>query len=187
MVRPPKRMRASRPFTSGSAGRWARRVISAIGGPVTRPLRARRARRLARWNVDTAKRWRRKRVNLRVLELVSYLGAGLLFLAVGESAYVLMFGAPGFLGDLNRRCDAYSQACSTVFGFLMPLLSVALASAAFLFYRLRYVKKPVTRRAKRCPQDLVQTSSRNIGSIVGRDELCRVIMEDLRNRSEEHT
>ena len=175
-------MRASRPFTSGSAGRWARRVISAIGGPVTRPLRARRARRLARWNVDTAKRWRRKRVNLRVLELVSYLGAALLLLAVGASAYVLMFGAPGFLADLNRRCDAYSQACGTVFGFLTPLLSVALASAAFLFYRLRYVKSPVTRRAKRCPQDLVQTATRNIGSIVGRDELCRVIMEDLRNR-----
>jgi hypothetical protein len=94
----------------------------------------------------------------------------------------MIFGAPGFLRDLNNRCNAYNQACGTVFGFVTPLLSVALASAAFLFYRLRYVKSPVTRKAKRCPQDLVQTASRDIGTIVGRDELCQVIMEDIRDR-----
>ena len=159
-----------------------RRLFSVVAEPVTRPVRARRTRQQARWNVDTAKRWRRKRINVRVLELASYLGAGLLVLTVGASAYVLIAGAPGFLADLNHRCNAYNQACGTVFGFLTPLLSVALASAAFLFYRLRYVKSPVVRKAKRRPQDLVQTATWNIGTIVGRDELCRVIMEDLRSR-----
>jgi hypothetical protein len=162
--------------------RRARRLLSVFEEPVTRPVRARRTRRMARWNIDTAKRWRRKRIKVRVLELVSYLGAALLVVSVGASAYVMIVGPPGFLADLNHRCDSYSQACGTVFGFVTPLLSVALASAAFLFYRLRYVRSPVARRAKRSPQNLVQTATRNIGTIVGRDELCQVIMEDIRSR-----
>jgi hypothetical protein len=176
------RGRAARPVTRGPLGMRARRLLAVIAEPVLRPVRARRTRRLARWNIDTAKRWRRKRMNVRVLEFVSYLGAALLVVAVGESAYVLIFGAPGFLAALNNRCNAESQACGTFFGFVTPLLSVALASAAFLFYRLRFVRAPVMLKAKKCPQDLVQTATRNIGTIVGRDELCRVIMEDIRSR-----
>jgi len=84
-----------------------------------------------------------------VLELLSYLGAVLLVGSVGASAYVMIFGAPAFLAELNDRCNAYSQACATVFGFITPLLSVALASAAFLFYRLRYVRSPVARKARK--------------------------------------
>jgi hypothetical protein len=154
-----------------------RQLLLGLGQPVS----ARRTGRQARWNIDTAKRWRRKRVKLRVLELVSYLGAGLLVVAVGASAYVMIFRATGILADINNRCDAYSQACGTLFGFITPLLSVALASAAFLFYRLRYVRSPVVRKAKKKPQDLVQTATPNIGTIVGRDELCQVIMEDVRS------
>src|SRR6266568_4950456 len=177
-----KRRRAARPVPSSPLALRPGRMLSVIAEPAIRPIRARRTRRLARWNIDTPKKWRRKRTKLRVLELVSYLGALLLVVGVGASAYVMIFGAPGFLAGLNDRCDTYSQACSTVFGFITPLLSVALASAAFLFYRLRYVRRPVVRKAKRRPQDLVQTAAGSIGTIVGRDELCRVIMEDIRSR-----
>jgi hypothetical protein len=153
-----------------------------LAAPVFRPVRARKMRRLTDWNIDNPKRWRRKRIKLRVLEIVSYLGAALLVAGVGASAYVMIVGSPGFLAGINSRCDTYSQACGTVFGFITPILSVALASAAFLFYRLRYVRSPVVRKAKRRPQDLVQTAARNVGTVVGRDELCRVIMEDIRSR-----
>jgi hypothetical protein len=153
-----------------------------LAAPVFRPVRARRTRRLADWNIDNPKRWRRKRIKLRVLEIVSYLGAVLLVAGVGASAYVMIVGSPGFLAGINKRCDIYSQACGTVFGFITPILSLALASAAFLFYRLRYVRSPVARKAKRRPQDLVQTAARNVGTVVGRDELCQVIMEDIRSR-----
>src|SRR6266576_3964520 len=64
-------------------------------------------------------------------------------------------------------------------GFLIPLLSVALASAIFLFYRLRHVTSPVVRKAKTKPHQLVETATPDIGEIVGRDQLCRVIMEDI--------
>jgi hypothetical protein len=158
------------------------RLLALVAAPVLRPIHTRRARRLARWNIDKPKRWRRKRINLRMLEIASYLGAVLLLVTVGVSAYTMIFGAHGFLASLNDRCNAYNQACGTVFGFVTPLLSLALASAVFLFYRLRYVRSPVVRQAKRRPQDLVQTAARSIGTIVGRDELCRVIMEDIRSR-----
>src|SRR5260370_7903429 len=47
---------------------------------------------------------------------------------------------------------------------------------------MRNVRAQVARKAKTRAQDLVQTAAGNIGTIVGRDELCRVIMEDIRSR-----
>src|SRR5258708_27736948 len=132
MARPltPTRRRAARPVPSSPLARWATRLVSVLGGPVICPIRARRTRRLARWNIDTAKRWRRKRINLRVLELVTYLGAVLLLVGVAASAYVMVSGSPGLLAGLNLRCGAYSQACGTFFGCVPPLLSLARASPA---------------------------------------------------------
>jgi len=95
---------------------------------------------------------------------------------------MMSYGGPGVLNGLNNRCGKLALACGTVSGFVIPFLSVALASTVFLFYRLRHVKAPVAKEAKKKPHDLVQTSSRDIGKIVGRDELCNVIMEDIRDR-----
>jgi len=113
-----------------------------------------------------------------VLEVCSYLGAIALGVVVVWSL-IVMLGGPGDLGGLNNRCTQYSAACGAEVGFLIPLLSVALASAIFLFYRLRRVTSPVVRRAKAKPHHLVETATPDIGKIVGRDELCRVIMEDI--------
>lgn len=115
------------------------------------------------------------------MEILSYLGGAALVLVVVWSLVVLVQG-PGILKSLNDRCDRYSAACSAAVGFLIPLLSVALASAVFLFFRLWFVKSPVVKRAKNSPGELVETAPRNIGDIVGRDELCQVIMEDVRHR-----
>ena len=112
------------------------------------------------------------------LEVLSYLGAIALVVVV-VWAFVVMLLGPGILTSLNNRCDRYSAACGAEVGFLIPLLLVALASAIFLFYRLRHVTSPVVSKAKTSPQDLVETAAPDIGEIVGRDELCRVIMEDI--------
>jgi hypothetical protein len=112
------------------------------------------------------------------LEILSYLGAIALVVVVAWS-FVVMLRGPGILTSLNNRCDKYSAACGAEVGFLIPLLLVALASAIFLFYRLRHVTSPVVSKAKTSPQDLVETAAPDIGEIVGRDELCLVIMEDI--------
>ena len=135
-------------------------------------------RQSARGSIDTSKRWRRRRSTVTILEILSYAGAIALVVVV-VWAFVVMLLGPGILTSLNERCDRYSAACGADVGFLIPLLSVALASAIFLFYRLRHVTSPVVRKAKTNPQDLVETATPDIGEIVGRDQLCRVIMEDI--------
>ena len=112
------------------------------------------------------------------LEVLSYLGAIALVVVVVWSLVVMLLG-PGILTSLNKRCDEYSAACGADVGFLIPLLSVAAASAIFLFFRLRRVTSPVVKKAKTKPHHLVETATPDIGEIVGRDELCRVIMEDI--------
>ncbi len=116
-----------------------------------------------------------------MLEALSYLGAILLAVTVGWSVFMMAYGSPGVLTGLNNRCDRLSLACNTLSGFAIPLLSVALASAVFLFYRLRVVKSPITQKARDRPDELVQTAGPTTGTIVGRDELCQVIMEDIRD------
>jgi hypothetical protein len=135
-------------------------------------------RQSARGKIDTSKRWRRRRSTVTILEISSYLGAIVLVVVVAWS-FVVMLSGPGILRGLNERCGKYSAACGADVGFLIPLLSVALASAIFLFYRLRHVTAPVVKKAKTKPHQLVETATPDIGEIVGRDQLCRVIMEDI--------
>jgi hypothetical protein len=156
----------------------ARKLLSRLGKPIIRIRHARTIRRSAKGSIDAARRWRRKRFTVTILEILSYLGAIALGVVVVWSFVVMLIG-PGILTRLNERCGKYSAACGADVGFLIPLLSVALASAIFLFYRLRHVTSPVVRKAKSSPQDLVETATPGIGEIVGRDELCRVIMEDI--------
>jgi hypothetical protein len=135
-------------------------------------------RQSAKGKIDTSKRWRRRRSTVTILEISSYLGAIALVVVVAWSVVVMLSG-PGILRGLNDRCGKYSAACGADVGFLIPLLSVALASAVFLFYRLRHVTAPVVKKAKTKPHQLVETATPDIGEIVGRDQLCRVIMEDI--------
>jgi len=65
--------------------------------------------------------------------------------------------------------------------FLVPLLTIALVSALFLLGRLWYLRKRYLKTARSRPQDAVPTAGSIIGDVVGRDELCRVIIADLRD------
>jgi hypothetical protein len=152
---------------------WARRLLFLLEEPFIRPSRTRLLRQSARGSIDTSRRWRGRRP-VAILAFFSYLGAIALVVVVVWGFVVLAIG-PGILTRLNERCDLYTASCGAEVGFLIPLLSVALASAIFLFSRRRLVKK-----AKIAPQDLVETATPDIGEVVGRDELCRVIMEDIR-------
>jgi hypothetical protein len=155
--------------------------LSLLEAPYIRIVRARTIRRSAKGSLDTARSWRRRRSGVTILEILSYLGALALGVVVVWSFIVMLLG-PGILSSLNDRCDRYSAACGATVGFLIPLLSVAFASAVFLFLRLRYVTSPLIRKAKKKPQDLVDTATPNTRNIVGRNELCQVIMEDIRHR-----
>jgi len=135
-------------------------------------------RQSAKGSSGTSRRWRRRRFTVTILEISAYLGTIVLVAVVVGSFIVMLFGG-GPVANLNNRCGKYSAACGAEVGFLIPLLSVALASAIFFFFRLRRVTSPVVKKAKATPHDLVETATPDIGQIVGREELCRVIMEDI--------
>jgi len=149
-----------------------RGLLYLLEEPFLRVKRTRMMRQSARGSIGRPRRWHRRRA---ILEIFSYLGA-IAFVAVVAWSFVVMLIGPGILTRLNERCTTYSAACGVDIGILIPLLSVATASAIFLFSRRRLVKK-----ARTVPQRLVETATPDIGQIVGRDELCRVIMEDLRH------
>jgi hypothetical protein len=159
---------------SSLARLWVARLLYLLEEPYMRIRRMRMMRQSARGSTGRSRRWRRRRSTV-ILEIISYAGAIALVVIVVWSIVVMLIG-PGILTRLNERCTTYSAACGTDIGILIPLLLVAPASAIFLFRRLRLAKK-----ARTMPQQLLETATPESGEIVGRDELCRVIIEDIRH------
>ena len=174
-------MSKASPSASRPVRTRARRLLALLEEPYIRIVLARTIRRSAKGSIGAARSWRRRRFGVTIGEIFSYLGALALGVVVVWSVIVLLLG-PGILTSLNDRCGRYSAACGASVGILIPLLLVAAASALFLFYRLRHVTSPVVKKAKKSPQDLVETATPNTHNIVGRNELCQVIMEDIRHR-----
>jgi hypothetical protein len=116
------------------------------------------------------------------VKAVSVAGAALLLALIGMSLYAIVRDRPsGYLSYLDTACNKTSFSCNVLAGTLGPLLSLALASTLFLLVRLWLVSRPYVRRARDEPHIVVQTAGSMIGEVVGRDELCHVMIEDLRN------
>ena len=112
------------------------------------------------------------------LEILSYIGALALVVVVGWSFVVMLLG-PGILRNLNNRCDQYSCGvrCRSRIPYTAPFSGPGLGDIPLLPAPSRDVSGG--QQSENRPQDLVETAAPDIGEIVGRDELCRVIMEDI--------
>ena len=132
-------------------------------------------------STNTRHKWRRRPAALLV-QGCAYIGTVLLLLLIAQAIAVIMAGAPWTYGALDSRCQADSASCGVLSGITVPLLTIAFASAAFLFFRLSRVRKGYRRRAKDHPRDLVPTAGRILERVVGRDELCYVITDNLVER-----
>ncbi len=82
---------------------------------------------------------------------------------------------------LDNKCQQRALSCGILASFLVPVLTLALVSAFFLLGRLWYLRRRYLRRARSKPQDVVPTAGNIIGDVVGRDELCRVMIADVRD------
>jgi hypothetical protein len=101
---------------------------------------------------------------------------------IGASLYAVARGKPsGYLAYVDTVCNRTSFSCNVLAGTLGPLFSLALASTLFLLVRLWLVSRPYVRKARDEPHNAVQTAGSMIGEVVGRDELCHVMIEDLRD------
>lgn len=182
---------AARRFLRPKKRRWARslrRPLSWLRAGLLEPARW----RISDWRVGRQteaavkpKRWRSRRPGVTVLVISAYLGAGLLVLWLARAVYVVFFRrkAWGFPVDPDSACRVTGVSCGAVTGFLTPLLSVALATAVFLFWRLGKVRRSYVKKAKQEPHSLVQTAGSLIGDeLVGRDDLCVAVADNVRDR-----
>ena len=174
--RPPRRRRGLGRMRLRLARRWER-----MKRPFSGMLRSRRAQRTRR-AVDRRRVWRRSRPVVRIVKVGSAAGGVLLLALIAGSVYSVASKRPsGFLAFADRACAGANFSCNILSGTLGPLLSLALASAIFLLVRLWLVREPYVRKARLEPQRVVRTAGSMIGEVVGRDELCHVLIEDLRD------
>jgi hypothetical protein len=136
-----------------------------------------------------------ERRSWRQLELRSVLGVlaavialGIVVLAVTATATVawnLITGSPLLsvtMNDVKQRCEETGFACNVATSLFFTVGPLLVGSFVFLFLRLRLVRRPLIRDAKERPEDLVETAGELSGKIVGRDDVCNVLQEDLRER-----
>jgi hypothetical protein len=120
---------------------------------------------------------------VRLGRLATYVVAALFVLWVLRALYVVLWSRPAsFPMDVEKACEDTDFNCDALAGILLPLSSLALASAVFLLYRHTRVHRPFVHKAREKPREVVQTAGSLIGQVVGRDELCQVMIDDLRDR-----
>lgn len=165
------RNRPAPPHEPGPIRARLRQLEHRAGAP-KRWLRNERLWVMARTRLEKAGRWRGRSVMGWGVVALSWLGvAGLVFRLVVE---VHPFRA----GATPIADNSWFTALS---GLLTPF---ALAGAGYLFFllwRMTSFRGPYRREAIGRPQDLVQTAGTILGTVVGRDDLCHAIMEDLRD------
>lgn len=88
---------------------------------------------------------------------------------------------------LGKPCPENPLSCSIVSGFfnssIISLWTLAVVAAVFFLVQGGRIVRRYRRRARRSAKDLVPTSGSLVGDVVGRDELCHILMEHLRDRT----
>jgi hypothetical protein len=159
-----------------------RRLWRRLSEPVAQWRRKRRARR-GRRSVERTRTWRHSTPLVTAARIATTLAAVVFVLWVVRAfVVVIRSDSHGVPFDLETACGDTGFSCDALSGTLVPIFSIALASAVFLFYRLSQVHRPYVRSARERPGEVVQTAGSLISEVVGRDELCETIIQDLHDR-----
>jgi NACHT domain len=174
----PRQRSAGGRARGGRFRRRLRRLQSLLYQPNARLRKRRRAHPGAPPRIDKKRHWRGSNPLKRGVRVLVY-GGGLLLLAALALAVIAAIRHRSFAFD--NRCQQRALSCTVLASFLVPLLTIALVSALFLLGRLWYLRRRYLRAARSRPQDVVPTAGSIIGDVVGRDELCRVMIADMRD------
>jgi hypothetical protein len=138
--------------------------------------------RLRHRGVDRPRRWN-GRLWMRMTSWAIALAAVILVAWMLRSVYVVfVLHKPWSVWpNDDAMCQKVDVSCGAISGWITSLLSIALASVVFLFWRFWRMDRRYRARARQHARDLVPTAGPIFGKIVGRDDLCRVLMEDLRD------
>jgi hypothetical protein len=144
----------------------------------TRLLNDTRPRRGDRSGVDEPRRWRARPL-IWIAASLTILAAFVFVLWLAWSFYVLFLGHPSPFGfDPDRRCAQLGFSCGALSNIATSVLLLAIASA-FLLWRLYRLLGRYRARARDESRELVPTAGTILEEVVGRDELCKVLMVDL--------
>jgi hypothetical protein len=160
--------------------RRIRRIRSNLYRPIAKVRTRRRTSPGPPHRIDKKLHWRGSNPLKRSIRILVY-GGGLFLLGALAWAVDAVFVHRSFVMD--NRCQQRALSCGILASFLVPVLTLALISAFFLLGRLWYLRRRYLRAARTKPQDVVPTAGNIIGDVVGRDELCRVMIADLREPS----
>jgi hypothetical protein len=155
--------------------RWrvTRRLTRIVGGS--------RPRRRDRSGVDEPQAWRPGRLIWTLTLLTGF--AVLVFLVwLGWSVFAIVHGGPSaFPYDPDHRCMSLGFTCGAVSNVLTTVLLLAVASF-FVLWRLFRLMRWYRIRARTGSRELVPTAGAILDEVVGRDELCKVVMADMHER-----
>ena len=172
---------ARRAHAPGMVRLFLQSVWSTARAPVGVVLRARRLARQRRSGVSRPHRWR-SRPYIRLATLATGAFAVLFIAWLLRAVMVFIFGAGSDPLNLDSACRTIGVSCGAVIGFGTTVTSVAFAATVFWLLRFTRVRRWYQRRARKHARDLVSTAGTLIGKVVGRDEICDVVMEDLHDR-----
>lgn len=132
-------------------------------------------------NIPRRSHWHR-RPGAMVLETIIAAGALLFVLWIAWAVVVFVRGEP-WIVDLEQRCQGAETQCGVFLGFGSSLLTFALVTAVFVVWRLWRAKQPIARKARTNAREFVPTAAHStMEKVVGRDELCDVISQELKDR-----
>lgn len=120
---------------------------------------------------------------------LTFAGALVMLFLAGEAIFTLSaknsaaedshFWSPMTWIDAQCRESAFS--CGVLQNVFMPFLTLALVTVAYLFFRFSHVRRAYQKKARETPHELVETAGDIFGEVVGRDQLCAVLMQDLQD------
>jgi hypothetical protein len=148
---------------------------------LTRIFGSPRPRRRDRSGVDEPEPWRSGPL-IWLLTLLTAVAVAFFLLWLAWSIYVIVNGGPsGLRFDPDRRCAQLGFSCGALSNFATSGLLLALASF-FVLWRFFRLLRRYRVRARTESRELVPTAGSILDEVVGRDELCKVVMADMHER-----
>ncbi|RKN47681.1 ATP-binding protein [Micromonospora endolithica] len=77
--------------------------------------------------------------------------------------------------------DGDGEQCRKIAGFFATLFPLPILLAVFYLFTRGYVEPAYLKIARRTPEELVTTSNDVLADVIGRDELCEVLVERVRD------
>lgn len=145
-----------------------------------------RARWLLHRGVIRARRWHNPVLTTIWVTIAWVLALLLAAWGIRGVITVLAFRQSGWQwGPYNpdAGCRSVGTSCGAINGIVMPIFVLGFSTIVFLAWRLWRVRRYVTRLARTQPAHLVQTAGSLMGEVVGRDQVCDAIMNNLRDRT----